>query len=110
MNHISASASEAKDLIMEAMGRLVAEGVFPAEPLPAFNIEIPADRAHGDFAANVAMVSAKALHLAPRKIAEAIADALVLEGSSFDKVEIAGPGFMNFYLAQKWYSRVVRKS
>lgn len=108
LNHISASATEAKNLIMEAMGRLVAEGVFPAEPLPAFNIEIPADRAHGDFAANVAMVSAKALHMAPRKIAEAIEGALVLEGSSFDKVEIAGPGFMNFYLAQKWYSGVVK--
>lgn len=108
MNHISASSQEAKELILEAMGRLVADGTFPAEPLPAFNIEIPADRAHGDFAANVAMVSAKALHMPPRKIAEAIADALILDGSSFDKVEIAGPGFMNFYLAQNWYSRVVR--
>ncbi|MBR3417967.1 MAG: arginine--tRNA ligase [Oscillospiraceae bacterium] len=108
LNHISASATEAKNLIMEAMGRLVAEGLFPPEPLPAFNIEIPTDRAHGDFAANVAMVSAKALHMAPRKIAEAIKGALVLEGSSFDKVEIAGPGFMNFCLAQKWYSGVVK--
>ncbi|MBP0967605.1 MAG: arginine--tRNA ligase, partial [Oscillospiraceae bacterium] len=108
LNHISASSAEAKNLIMDAMGRLVAEGVFPPEPLPAFNIEIPADRAHGDFAANVAMVSAKALHMAPRRIAETIEGALDLEGSSFDKVEIAGPGFMNFYLAQKWYSGVIR--
>ena len=98
---------EAKSLILDAMGRLVADGTFPAEPLPAFNIEIPADRAHGDFAANVAMVSAKALHMPPRKIAEAIADQLVLENSSFDKVEIAGPGFMNFYLSQRWYSGVI---
>lgn len=108
MNHISASAEEAKALIMDAMGRLVAEGTFPAEPLPAFHVEIPADRAHGDFAANVAMVSAKALHMPPRKIAEAIAEALILDGSSFDKIEIAGPGFMNFYLAQSWYAGVVR--
>lgn len=93
---------------MDAMGRLVADGVFPAEPLPAFNIEIPADRAHGDFASNVAMASAKALHMAPRKIAEEIVGALTLEGSSFEKTEIAGPGFLNFYLSQKWYSRVVR--
>ncbi|MBQ8922314.1 MAG: arginine--tRNA ligase [Oscillospiraceae bacterium] len=89
------------------MGELVAEGIFPAEPLPAFTIEIPADRAHGDFAANVAMVSAKALHMAPRKIAETIAERLNLTGSYFDKVEIAGPGFMNFFLAQKWYSDVI---
>ena len=108
MNHISASSSEAKKLILEAIGRLIADGVFPAEPLPAFNIEIPADRSHGDFASNVAMASAKALHMAPRKIAEEIANALDLEGSPFDKVEIAGPGFMNFYLGQRWYSNVVR--
>ena len=108
MNHISASAEEARALIMDAMGRLVADGVFPSEPLPAFNIEIPADRAHGDFASNVAMASAKALHMAPRKIAEEIVNALVLEGSSFEKAEIAGPGFLNFYLSQKWYSRVVQ--
>lgn len=108
LNHISASATEAKNLIMEAIGRLVADGTLPAEPLPAFNIEIPADRSHGDFASNVAMASAKALHMPPRKIAEAIANALELGGSSFEKVEIAGPGFMNFYLAQRWYSDVVR--
>ncbi|MBR4201320.1 MAG: arginine--tRNA ligase [Oscillospiraceae bacterium] len=93
---------------MDAIGRLVADGTFPAEPLPAFNIEIPADRSHGDFASNAAMTSAKALHMPPRKIAEAIESALILNGSSFEKVEIAGPGFMNFYLAQKWYSGVIR--
>ena len=108
MNLISASSAKAKSLILEAMGRLVADGTFSAEPLPAFNIEIPADRTHGDFAANVAMVSAKALHMPPRKIAEAIAGAMDLEGSCFEKVEIAGPGFMNFYLAQKWYSDVIK--
>ena len=107
LNPIAAASSEAKSLILEAMGRLVADGVFPAEPLPAFNIEIPADRAHGDFAANVAMVSAKALHMPPRKIAEAIAEQIDLQDTSFDKIEIAGPGFMNFYLSQSWYSGVI---
>jgi len=107
LNLIAAALSEAKTLILDAMGELVAEGVFPAEPLPAFTIEIPADRAHGDFAANVAMVSAKTLHMAPRKIADTIAEKLNLKGSYFDKAEIAGPGFMNFFLAEKWYSDVV---
>ena len=108
MNSIAAASAEARSLILDALGRLVADGTFSAEPIPAFNIEIPADRAHGDFAANVAMVSAKALHMAPRKIAEAIQSALILDGSYFDKVEIAGPGFMNFYLGQRWYSEAVR--
>ena len=108
MNHISAASQAAHTLIVEALGRLVADGTFPAEPLPDFIIEIPADRSHGDFAANVAMVCAKPLHMAPRKIAEAIASALDLQNSPFAKVEIAGPGFMNFYLADGWYSGVVQ--
>ena len=104
MNSITAASAEARNLILDALGRLVADGTFPAEPIPSFNIEIPADRVHGDFAANVAMVSAKALHMAPRQIAESIRNALILDGTFFDKVEIAGPGFMNFYLGQRWYS------
>ena len=108
MNHISSASMEVHTLVIDAIGRLVADGIFPAEPLPNFNVEIPADRSHGDFASNVAMVCAKPLHMAPRKIAETIVGALVLEGSPFAKVEIAGPGFMNFYLADKWYSDVLK--
>ena len=108
LNHIAAASQEAKTLILEALGRLVADGTFPPEPLPDFIVEIPADRAHGDFAANAALVSAKALHNAPRKIAEAIASAIILDGSPFDKVEVAGPGFLNFYLGARWYSNVLR--
>ena len=108
MNHISSASMEVHTLVIDAIGRLVADGIFPAEPLPNFNVEIPADRSHGDFASNVAMVCAKPLHMAPRKIADAIVGALVLEGSPFAKVEIAGPGFMNFYLADKWYSDVLK--
>ena len=72
--------------------------VKEAKPLPDFTVEIPADRAHGDFAANIAMVCARPLRMPPRKIAELIQSALILDDSPFDKVEIAGPGFMNFYL------------
>lgn len=108
MNSIAAASEEARALILDALGRLVADGTFPAEPLPAFNIEIPADRSHGDYASNVAMASAKTLHMAPRKIAEAIQEAMILDGTPFEKTEIAGPGFLNFYLGQKWYSDVLR--
>ncbi len=108
MNSIAAASANAHSIIVEAMGRLVADGVFPAEPLPGFIIEIPADRSHGDFAANVAMVCAKPLRMAPRKIAEAIADAIVLEGSMFSRMEIAGPGFLNFFLSSAWYDTVIR--
>lgn len=108
MNHIAAASEAVRGLILDALGRLVAEGAIPAEPLPDFNVEIPADRAHGDFAANVAMVCAKPLRMPPRKIAERIEGMLELADSPFDRVEIAGPGFMNFYLGQSWYDDVVK--
>ncbi len=108
MNHIAAASEAVRALILDALGRLVAEGAIPAEPLPDFNVEIPADRAHGDFAANVAMVCAKPLRMPPRKIAELIEGMLELGDSPFDRVEIAGPGFMNFYLGQSWYDDVIR--
>ena len=70
---------EIKEIILSAAGRCVAKGEFPAEPLPDFNIEIPGDRTHGDYAVNAAMVWARALKKAPRMIAEAIAGEIVVD-------------------------------
>lgn len=98
--------NEIKEIILSAAGRCVAKGEFPAEPLPDFNIEIPGDRTHGDYAVNAAMVWARALKKAPRIIAEAIADEIVL-GGYISRVEIAGPGFMNIYLSDRFYSDIV---
>jgi len=106
-DYVKIASDELKELILSALGRLVASEQIPAEPLPPFKTEIPADKSHGDFAVNVAMVSAKALRMPPRKIAELICGELTLEGSFFDRFEIAGPGFINFFLNQKWFSSVV---
>ena len=71
------SASEAlHQILVEGLGRLVGEGKLPAEPIPAFRVEIPADKSHGDFAANVAMVSAK----------------------DFDKPDSPNPDYKNFMI------------
>ena len=105
---INAASEQLRTLINEALGRLVSGQAIPAEPLPMFNIEIPADKSHGDFAANTAMVSAKALKMAPRKIAELICGSIELEGTMFDRCEIAGPGFMNFFLGRKWFADAVQ--
>ena len=59
-------------LLLESVGRAVAAGTLPAEPMNTFKIEVPADKSHGDFAANIAMVNAKAFRMPPRKIAEAV--------------------------------------
>lgn len=104
---IKSASLELRELINDALGVLVAEGVAPAEMLPSFIIEIPADKSHGDFAANTAMVCAKAFKLPPRKIAELIIGKIDLSGSAFERAEIAGPGFMNFFLGRKWFSDTI---
>lgn len=99
---------ELREKILDALGRAVANGELPAEPLPAFNIEKPANSANGDFSSNIALAGAKAFKKAPRMIAQSIADNIDLEGTLFEKVEIAGPGFLNFYLSQRYYSEIVK--
>lgn len=65
-------------------------------------IEIPADRKNGDFSANTAMKLTKIAKKPPREIATALVDAMEIEGTYIDRVEIAGPGFINFYLNGNW--------
>ncbi|MGN0690064.1 MAG: arginine--tRNA ligase [Oscillospiraceae bacterium] len=107
MNLIKQSQDELRGIILNALGEGVASGELPAEPIPSFNIEIPADKSHGDFATNVAMVCAKAFKMAPRKIADIICDKVYLEGGYFSRCEVAGPGFINFFLDEKWYGAVI---
>ena len=102
------ATDELRTAILEAVGRAVAAGKLPAEPIPDFTLEVPADRSHGDWASNVAMVSARAFKMAPRKIAEAVTEHLVLDGTFFDRFEIAGPGFLNFFLSSRFYAGVLR--
>ena len=71
------------------------------------SVEQPKDTANGDFAANHAMASAKTMHMAPRKIAEALIAHMELNGTWFASVEAAGPGFLNFRLSDKWYQDVL---
>lgn len=106
---VEQSTANLRTLIIEAIGKAVAAGELPSEPIPDFTIEVPADRSHGDWATNVAMVSAKAFKLAPRKIAEAIASNIALDNSYFKSCEIAGPGFLNFFLNNQFYVDVVKE-
>lgn len=106
-NLISDAFIQAKELVMRAMGELVADGTFPAEPVPAFNTEIPADSKNGDVSTNAAMVCARPFRNNPRKIAEAIVSRIDLNGSYFARCEVAGPGFINFFYSTEWYATVV---
>lgn len=106
-NAFKEAKSEIKQIIMDALGRLVAAEKIPSEPIPAFQVTMPQDPAHGDFSANAALVSAKVLKTNPRALAQQIVDEAVLDGTGFDKIEVAGPGFLNFFLGNKWFSGVV---
>lgn len=108
MNSLLEVKQELNELILSAIGRAVANGELPAEPLSSYTVEIPADTKNGDFATNVAMVNAKALKLPPRKIAEIIAANAILDGSSFKSIEIAGPGFINIFLQPSWFQNVLK--
>lgn len=106
-NMMELAKQQVKETVMNALGRLVAEGKIEAVPLPAFNVERPADVSHGDFSCNAAMASAKALRNNPRAIGQMIADAAVLEGTVFEKIEVAGPGFLNFFISPLWFNETV---
>ncbi|EEG31205.1 arginine--tRNA ligase [[Clostridium] methylpentosum DSM 5476] len=106
-NRVSDAQTTLRELLTAAAQGAMEKGLLPQAELPAFTIEIPADSSHGDFAANLAMVSARAFKLAPRKIAEILCGELNLNGTFFDRWEIAGPGFINFFLNQSWFGSVV---
>lgn len=98
---------ELKKRIVNAVEKAMENGELPKAEIPEFIIEVPSNRENGDFSSNIAMAGARAFKNAPRKIAEAIQNNLELENTYFEKCEIAGPGFMNFYLGQSYYSAVV---
>ena len=93
--------------LTDAIGKLQAEGTLPAGELAPFQIEVPANKDNGDFSANVAMVNGRLFKMAPRQAASLIAGALQLEGTYFAKAEVAGPGFMNFFLNDQYYADIL---
>ena len=107
-NPRQAALTEARALLTDAAKAAVADGTLPAAELPDFIVEIPADVKNGDVASNIAMAGARAFHKAPRQIAEAITAKLDLNGTLFSGVDIAGPGFINLFLGQDWFTSVVR--
>ncbi|WP_426116086.1 arginine--tRNA ligase [Pseudomonas sp. DSP3-2-2] len=85
-----------RQLIQQALTRLVNEGVLPEGLSPAIQVENAKDKTHGDFASNIAMMLAKPAGMKPRDLAEKLIAALPAD-EQVSKVEIAGPGFLNFF-------------
>ncbi len=107
-NLIEQAKQNADQLLQEAYLAAAKAGELPEGASLNGTVEIPKDVQNGDFAANHAMVCARALHMPPRKIAEALAAHCGLAESFFESVEVAGPGFINFRLSPRWYGNVLR--
>lgn len=108
-NMIISAENQIKDLIKTAYDKLVDQGTFVQNDELDILVEIPNDSINGDFASSFAMTAARSLHKAPRVIAKAVVNMVDLTGSYFAKVEAAGPGFINFYVSEKWYADVLKE-
>ena len=105
---VQQATEQLRQRLVDAANAAMAAGALPQGDVPDFAIEVPADRTHGDYATNMAMVSAKAFRQAPRKIAEIITEHLDLSDTYLDRCEIAGPGFINFFLTPQFNIAVMQ--
>ena len=93
--------------ITAAANAAMADGSLEKAELTEFSVSAPADRSHGDYAANAAMVWARLFKSAPRAVAEKLCAHMSLEGTYVDRCEIAGPGFINFFLSDMFYADIL---
>ena len=100
---VAKTKEQIKNIIEEAAKKAIAEGVLEEAELSSFTVEVPANRANGDYAVNAAMVWARAFHKAPRMIAEILLEKADFENTYIEKAEIAGPGFINFFLKDSFF-------
>lgn len=105
---VNVAEQQLKNAISDSVLKAVSLNALPNEPLCDFIIEVPADRANGDFSANIAMASARIFKLAPKKIADTICENICLDNTFFDKCEVAGPGFLNFFLNDEYYASILK--
>ena len=96
------------ELIQSALNSLLENGVLPADVQPRIMVENTRDKSHGDFASNVSLTLAKAAKRNPRELAQMITDALPAS-PQLDRTEIAGPGFINFFMNQESTAAVVEQ-
>ena len=102
MNLVEQVTEQVRSEIEQGIINAKEAGRFDYTDMPAFIVEVPKDKSHGDFATNAAMLLTKQAKMKPRDIAQSIVDSLNKDSKLIDKVEIAGPGFINFYLSQNW--------
>ncbi len=100
--------SAIEKIVVDAVRKAVENNALPVDQIPEMEIEAPKHTSHGDYSTNFAMVSAKVQKMAPRKIAESLVP-FIETGKMIEKVEIAGPGFINFFLSTAAWHPVVEE-
>ncbi len=96
-----------RELITDSAHRAREAGRLAFETLPAFEVEAPRQAEHGDLATNLAMVLASQAKRPPRQIAETIINGILAPEAMLRKMEIAGPGFINFFIEDSYWHRVI---
>src|SRR5208337_2584977 len=96
-----------RDLITAAVEAARASGELSFDALPAFEVEAPKQADHGDLATNLALVLAKQARMPPRKVAEILVSRVAAPTDMLQKIEIAGPGFINFFIDDAFWYRVL---
>jgi len=107
INIIENTKTQITEVINHAIKKAVAAGQFPEIQIQEIILEVPREKQHGDFATNIAMQMTRQAKKAPKWIAETLISHMELENSVIDKVEVAGPGFINFYLKPQWLYEVI---
>ena len=106
---VATATAQLRAALENAMNQAIQKGRLPQAPLPEIQLEVPADRSHGDWSCNAAMAGARTFRTAPQKIAQAIQENLDLSGTYFQTCEIAGPGFLNFTYDPRFYGEVLQE-
>ena len=107
MNMIQNAKDQVLELTLAAYRKAADAGLLPADCPVQPSVEIPKDTANGDYTTTFCLAAAKALRKNPREVAQILLDSMDLEGSYFTSAAMAGPGFLNFTLGQRWFSETV---
>lgn len=107
MNLVKLAKQQIQDVVQNAIKNCIDKGIFELDSIPDIMIEKPKEKSHGDFATNIAMELTRKLKKNPQEIAQSILSSVDLSNTFIEKVEVAGPGFINFFFKKDWLYKVV---
>ncbi len=105
---VTLAKEQVSTLIKNSLDTAIKNGTLPQAEIRPFVVEIPQDLKNGDFSSNVAMVNSKVFSSNPRAIATAILENIDFTGTFFERAELAGPGFINFFLGKEYFTTIVK--